>query len=417
MAVWRKQRCVVAVIPMKHFADLPVDCLVGGSLSSLQCIPLQPYANESVSFLEDWSRELLGDSKVREYPDVTSFAYWCRPANLARLKRELSDQHSRIGRGLALHIAPTNVPVNFAFSWAFGILSGNANIVRVPEGLPIQASLLCSSAAKVLALPKHDRIATMSRLISYPREDSITRSLSLLADVRVLWGGDNTINHLRAMPVSPRNVDIAFTDRYSLCLIGAKSLLEADENALKALAKGFYNDVFLFDQNACSSPHLLLWQGQIDEVTAAKERFWKAVNSLLNSKEPLSSIHAVEKYTLLCRSAIGIEGVRLERQINNKIYRLSLSELPADIANFRGQYGFFFESIDNDFSQLQRIVNERYQTLSFFGVDPKTLIDTIVSRGLPGIDRVVPIGKALDIGVVWDGYDLIRSMSRIVANR
>jgi hypothetical protein len=38
----------------------------------------------------------------------------------------------------------------------------------------------------------------------------------------------------------------------------------------------------------------------------------------------------------------------------------------------------------------------------------------VVSNGLSGIDRIVPVGKALDMGVIWDGYDLIRTMSRIV---
>lgn len=29
-----------------------------------------------------------------------------------------------------------------------------------------------------------------------------------------------------------------------------------------------------------------------------------------------------------------------------------------------------------------------------------------------GIDRIAPIGKSMDFALVWDGYDLIREMSR-----
>ena len=76
---------------------------------------------------------------------------------------------------------------------------------------------------------------------------------------------------------------------------------------------------------------------------------------------------------------------------------------------------FFFETIDNDFTQLSRIVNARYQTLTCFGVDTRELAQMVLTKRLPGIDRIVPVGKALDIGVIWDGYDLIRTMSRIVA--
>jgi len=33
---------------------------------------------------------------------------------------------------------------------------------------------------------------------------------------------------------------------------------------------------------------------------------------------------------------------------------------------------------------------------------------------LSGIDRIVPVGKALDMDVTWDGYDIVRSLSRVI---
>ena len=38
----------------------------------------------------------------------------------------------------------------------------------------------------------------------------------------------------------------------------------------------------------------------------------------------------------------------------------------------------------------------------------------IVNNELSGIDRVVPIGQALDMSFYWDGYDLNKILSRIV---
>ena len=38
----------------------------------------------------------------------------------------------------------------------------------------------------------------------------------------------------------------------------------------------------------------------------------------------------------------------------------------------------------------------------------------MVNNRLSGIDRAVPIGKALDIGVFWDGYNILGSLSRII---
>jgi hypothetical protein len=415
MVGWPRPKCADVVIPMKHVADLPVRVIAGSALANLQCKALQPYAPEAVAFLTAWSKRLLARPDIRAYPDVASFAYWCRPANLARLQRELGREPLRLGRGVALHIAPANVPVNFAYSFAFGLLAGNANIVRVPVSLPAQSDVLCAVAKDLLAQPEHARIASMTTLLSYPREDAITMGLSEVADVRLLWGGDQTIHHLRRMPASPRCVDIAFADRYSLCLMSAPAVLAAESKTLLALTAGFYNDVFLLDQNACSSPHLILWQGTALEVEAAQKRFWGAMQDLLHSKGQAPGIHAVDKYTHLCRTAIRIEGTRATPTSDNRIFRIALEELPENIAEHRGRYGFFFETIDNDLTQLSRIVSARYQTLTCFGVDIHALARTVVANGLAGIDRVVPVGKALDIGVIWDGYDLIRAMSRIVA--
>ena len=43
------------------------------------------------------------------------------------------ERASRLGWGTVLHIAPSNIPVNFAFSFLMGFLSGNVNHVRVPS--------------------------------------------------------------------------------------------------------------------------------------------------------------------------------------------------------------------------------------------------------------------------------------------
>ena len=38
----------------------------------------------------------------------------------------------------------------------------------------------------------------------------------------------------------------------------------------------------------------------------------------------------------------------------------------------------------------------------------------MLNNNLLGIDRIVPMGSALNIDIMWDGYDVIRSLSRIV---
>jgi hypothetical protein len=53
---------------------------------------------------------------------------------------------------------------------------------------------------------------------------------------------------------------LLFPDRYSIAVIDADSYLIHPEK--KQLAQAFYNDTLLNDQNACSSPSLVVWTGR-----------------------------------------------------------------------------------------------------------------------------------------------------------
>ncbi|MBB3592897.1 hypothetical protein FHX08_003241 [Rhizobium sp. BK529] len=400
---------------MKQIPELPVTLRVGDALSVLECRPLPPYSEQAVNFLSALSKALLALPASRQYPDIATFAYWCRSANLARMSRDFGKQYPRLGRGLVLHIAPANVPVNFAFSFAFGLLAGNANIVRIPEADFPQVEIICDEINRLFAMSEHSRIGAMNRLIRYPRSDEITGILSAHCQARLLWGGDATITHLRKLPTHPRGVDIAFADRYSFCLMNPAAVVDADDREITELTRGFFNDTFLLDQNACSSPHLVIWQGNEAQAERAKDRFWSAMAEYLQERYNIAPVHAVDKFVNLCRAANTLSEATGSRRHDNLIYRVSLNALPADIERHRGQYGFFYEYITEDLSCLSEIVGERYQTLTSFGVDRDGLVQQIIEQGLTGIDRIVPVGKALDMGVIWDGYNLVQELSRIVS--
>ena len=88
------------------------------------------------------------------------------------------------------------------------------------------------------------------------------------------------------------------------------------------------------------------------------------------------------------------------------------------LPDFKSAGGFFIEYDCRNLSnlnELNNIVTRKYQTLSYFGFDAKELLKWVISSGLSGIDRIVPIGKTSDFSLVWDGYDLIYSLSRKIS--
>ena len=103
-----------------------------------------------------------------------------------------------------------------------------------------------------------------------------------------------------------------------------------------------------------------------------------------------------------------------ETRYENLIYTLNLKSLTSDMDNFRGKGGFFYEFNTSKMNDVAKIINKKYQTLTYFGFNKNFFRDFLFDNSLKGIDRIVPIGKALDIGFIWDGYDLNKFLTRII---
>ena len=68
--------------------------------------PWEPFADEVLEFLSVMSASLLKDRESRLYPDVVTFAFFCRKGNLKKLKEQYTDDKLRLGRGIVFHIGP-----------------------------------------------------------------------------------------------------------------------------------------------------------------------------------------------------------------------------------------------------------------------------------------------------------------------
>ncbi|MDR0434919.1 MAG: hypothetical protein LBH21_07715, partial [Gracilibacteraceae bacterium] len=111
-----------------------------------QLSALTPFTDDAIGFFDALSRSLNKDPRTRAYPDVATFAFFCRKAHLLKIK-ERYDGVLRMGRGVVFHVAPSNVPVNFAYSLLCGVLAGNINIVRVSSKPFEQVDLICDALA------------------------------------------------------------------------------------------------------------------------------------------------------------------------------------------------------------------------------------------------------------------------------
>ena len=350
--------------------------------------PDVPFADNVIEFLNALSGALLKDRESRLYPDAITFAFFCRKANLLKLKEEyVSDGVLRMGRGLLFHIAPSNVPINFGYSLVAGLLAGNNNIVRVSSKQFPQVDLIIKHLHALLASGEYDEVANRIALVRYDRTSDANAMFSAMCNVRVIWGGDATIATLRQNAIPPRSFDVCFADRYSIAAINPEAIMEATDAEMKKLAEAFYNDTYLFDQNACSAPHTIFWvekgcsvnstRAELgangSKVQEAKERFWNAVHEHVAAKYQLQAVMSVDKLTAFCRQAVCMD-VRKEEMPDNVVVRTELKELPKNIEDFRCACGYFSEYTVGSLDEIAPIVSIKYQSLGYYGFAKEELL-------------------------------------------
>lgn len=387
--------------------------LCGGNWEKAQ--PLAPFADEVLSFLSDLSALLMKTPAARPYPDVITFAFFCRRAHLEQLRGQYADGlDNRLGRGLSFHIAPSNVPINFAYSLVAALLAGNACVVKASSQDFPQTRIVCAAMKQLLG-DAHKALQDHVNVIIYPRErQDITEQLSAVCDSRIIWGGDETVRRVRTAPLAPHANEITFPDRYSLLAIRAEAVLAMDDKQLEKAAQGFYNDTYLTDQNACTSPRLIYWLGSGETLQQAQDRFWNMVHSYAASRYPLEPVVAVDKLTAAYRAALQLLGSRIVPMADNLAVRIQLASLSGNIEENRCAGGFFLEYAAESLDDLIPVVKCKYQTLSYLGLNPDELRRFVRDNRLTGIDRIAPVGSTMDFSLIWDGIDLIRTLSRVI---
>lgn len=368
---------------------------------------VEPFAPETIVYLNALSASILKDPLARAYPDVITFAFFCRKANINQLAERYTSEEIRLGRGLAFHIAPSNVPINFGYSLVAGLLAGNYNVVRV-SSKPFQQVDIVLKHMKVIA-PEYSEVSRRIAIVRYEHESNANDIFSAACHTRIIWGGDATIAKVRQSPISARSYDICFADRYSLAAINADELVK--EQDMSQLAERFYNDTYLFDQNACSAPHLIIWTGA--HVREAKERFWDVVQQYVDAHYQLQDVLAVDKLTAFYRQSVAMDMKEIPTE-SNILKRVELKILPNEIDDYRCAGGYFSEYTAQSLDEIAPIVKNRYQTLAYYGYSKEDLQSFVTRNKLVGIDRIVPIGNTTVFSLIWDGYDLIKQMSRII---
>nr|WP_288829117.1 acyl-CoA reductase [uncultured Clostridium sp.] len=373
--------------------------------------PWELFAAPVLEFLGQLSSEIRRERK--QYEQLAAFGFWCRRSHMEEFGKRYEDGRSRLGRGVIFHIPAANVPVLFGYSLVMGLLAGNSCSVRISSKCQEQDQILCRIMDCILKRPEYKGMRRRISVFSSQRDSlAVREALSGCAGC-VVWGGDRTIMEIRSMPIRPDAVQLNFPDRYSICILNTLQLGYMTEEELKYLARRFYNDTYLLDQNACSSPVFVIWNQEEEskEAENARVRWWNAVAGEARSYD-LTAHKAMIKYELLCSYAMTLDGETKISRYGNRLYTIRLRDIPSNTDQLRGAFGMFFEYRGDWRKALIRLASSRLQTITYHGIEEQEIVDFVIKNHLFGVHRIVPAGRAADMDPVWDGQDFIAVLSR-----
>lgn len=350
-------------------------------------------------------------------PDIASLGFWLRAAHIQELKTNfiasINVHTHKTSRGLAFHITASNVDTLFVYSWMLSLLAGNGNVIRVPTKQDSAIDSILSKILNCLNQKKFAPIAQTTCLLRYAHQTAITELLSTHADIRIIWGSNDTIKNIRNIPLNPYAKELAFPDRFSYSLIASQEYLHSDDSAKKILAQAFFRDAYGYDQHGCSSPRLLFWVGAPSQSRQAAADFFKYLQSECSRRNyqlPLSDfLHKQTAIYVLC-SRIPIDEAQV---ISNELSVLTLKELPETARQHPGA-GLFYQININDITELARFVSKQDQTLTYYGFDSSMIAKIVSLLNGKGPSRFVPIGQALLFSETWDGFSLLQELTRSI---
>lgn len=376
---------------------------------------LKPCDERTINFFDMYSKKILSNKEINKLPEIAALAFWLRKSNLLQLKREnerLLDTSvfylSPLGK--VFHVCPANVDTMFIYSLAVSMLMGNKNLLRLSNRM--DAPHIISLFHLLNETIDEQRLfSDYINIIQYGHSDTVSNYISYHSNARIIWGGDQTISSFRNFTVSPRTKDIVFADRVSMLCINCKTYLNLSEEENKTFCHHFFNDGYTFDQMGCSSPQTIYFLGDDNEYNLCTKKMQEDLSAYLRQKYN-TDIFSLASLKLNRMADDSISATITKASGDNYITLLQLGE-SVDESSLHGcGGGYFYIRQIKSISDLSRLKKAKVQTVSYFGLDEEQKENLLAQANGEGIDRIVPMGTALNFHYIWDGYNLFDELSK-----
>ena len=382
-------------------ASVEVVCPLNSTWAEFELAPVAVYSDTAIRFVTELSRRLL--LLANSQPDLAALGFFLRPAALKQALQQ-SQPQNLMPLGLTFHLVPSNVPTVAFYSWLAALLQGNSAVVRLSSRRNAVQDAMLDLLNQMFSDAEWQTIAEHVRFVRYQHNDTITEYFSALCASRVIWGGDNTIRDIRKIPLSAKAKELCFPDRKSVAVLDSDYLNTLDEQAFAQLISRLGLDISQFNQQACASPVLFVWQG-VPSVELW-QRFWSA----LACQFPDEFVDKLEQTINLQLAAC--DGVITE---SHQFAGLTVAGInnAADVGNCVFVGGFLVYQIVDELA-VWLAQPASFQTCVYVGTDKTNFVERIKQSAMR-IDRVCVSGQALAFDWIWDGHNMLREFTRILS--
>ena len=314
-------------------------------------------------------------------------------------------------QGTALHWLAGNVPVISLISLFQGLLTKNKNIIKVSKTFKNLFSIIFNDLENNFKINKKYN-KTFKKILDsvfivYVDYDEIKEMeyLSINSDVRVIWGGSESVKKISNLKKKINCKDIIFGPKVSLAYISKKKI--KTEKDLKHFSDSFVNDVFNFDQLGCNSPHNLI----VESGTKYNlNKISKEIARSFNNRKINSETDPVNKYNILVKNFThSIQNKNSFISPKNYEWNIFLNE---KIKIQEPVYGrSIFLSPVKSLNHLCKELPENTQSIGLYVESSEK--PTVVSKlSEKGVDRFPDIGTMSIYSNPWDGYLPMQNMVR-----
>ena len=372
---------------------------------------------------ERWSRH-LDSRELDDFPGIVFLRMWLRRGTLESIvTRELGvagvhGQWMESARaeckafplGVIGHWPAGNVEIQPILSMTCALLGGNAALVRIPSGL----DELLQRLMERLEHSDPGRLLTSRIFLAAfdHNRDDLHESMAREVDGAMIWGGKDAVLRVRSLPF-PHWARIAvFGPRISVAAMDAGTWTDSAKRDTWCLRLA--RDVWQFDQQACSSPHVLFLE------RSAGHPIEPFVECLRRAFEAENRSH--RRKAIVASQTSKIAQARAAWLLNDTAHRAIFPPSP-DWTLLIGSGPDIPEPVQGKTLTVLEVdsladaigkLDGNVQALGLGMADSERERQLTSLAARRGVDRIVKLGRMHVFTSPWDGMDLIRPMVRIV---